>query len=916
MKLKTPELEGDDVLELQRRIVAFGSKGKPVPCTGKFDVDTKAAVERFQKQFGLEQDGIVSFDEYWTIDNWAAEMKPAMEDFLDDYACDHSNVTGDYLKKCNELWSGHVKGKIEIVGSTRTAGGASTCKGFGSQLTQVALTSGKTWTYSKTIDLVENPGIDKTLFWMVMGVMSIYGVRRLKVNNGYRCNFKYFQINKIHGPASMKNHTGHAVDFTIPGSGIARPNGKSLTPRTSKAEHCNQIRDDLASFGIVETFDENTKNRGRTEPRKHAPTWVHLDTTVYEQHTYVKSVEEAIAPQAKLVALPVRLSQRAEANQESLSLLHRHVEQERRGGYFPIGANTIWHGGVHLRVTEGSRVYACLPGRIVAARLAMDPIGSYGSRNFVLIEHHWRDRTFFSLYMHLASQKAPPEGLEEAATWLKHGGRSGDLLTQLADGAVVALDVPVAAGDTLWASSKYGSGGHRTGLLHWEIFAEDHLFEGRKPSKENVKDLLPNAEPKTPPTSRKILIREFQGPTSVDPGETAVYRISKLNVADPTAEEKKQINWRVEWPGGSEVLEDHGPVLQLEVDGTRAGQEVRVMPYMNSPSSDIAVKTEVSTRPQIKWTLVEDGDNDYNVDTEAIRELFADGVLTDGVITDDELADFYADERRATPLRGYVCKFISEWGIPDLSAAIKKLVGRWTTVGLESRIKPYLWWKDAVKAGVDLPGSAHVWHYNPIQLLCALLPARLVLATTRVGSIDPHEAATDKFILDHDITRRDVWGRHVPRYSEINADWGYTLITVHHAGDSGAHTPQEIEEKHMVSNGWSDVGYHFLIDPEGHIYEGRRLFLQGAHVKDNATSTGKVGIIVLGDFEPNWWDDDDEPTTRQMASLLSLALWLKALFPSIKTLGGHRDWDDTACPGETLYEQLPMIRVKARLGAP
>jgi hypothetical protein len=40
---------------------------------------------------------------------------------------------------------------------------------------------------------------------------------------------------------------------------------------------------------------------------------------------------------------------------------------------------------------------------------------------------------------------------------------------------------------------------------------------------------------------------------------------------------------------------------------------------------------------------------------------------------------------------------------------------------LADRMRPYLWWDEAKAAGVDLPASKHVWHYNPIAFLDALL---------------------------------------------------------------------------------------------------------------------------------------------------------------------------------------------------
>jgi hypothetical protein len=68
----------------------------------------------------------------------------------------------------------------------------------------------------------------------------------------------------------------------------------------------------------------------------------------------------------------------------------------------------------------------------------------------------------------------------------------------------------------------------------------------------------------------------------------------------------------------------------------------------------------------------------------------------------------------------------------------------------------------------------------------------------------------------------------------------------------------EIERKHMSEKNWDDVGYHFMIQPNGKIYEGRYLTFKGSHLK--AANAGKIDILVMGDFQYQWWDFDDDPS--------------------------------------------------------
>ena len=66
------------------------------------------------------------------------------------------------------------------------------------------------------------------------------------------------------------------------------------------------------------------------------------------------------------------------------------IERIAPDGCYPIGANSLWHGGVHLPMKRGSMVHAPLSGTVVAARLGSDPSlceHEFGSANFILLRH-------------------------------------------------------------------------------------------------------------------------------------------------------------------------------------------------------------------------------------------------------------------------------------------------------------------------------------------------------------------------------------------------------------------------------------------------------------------------------------------------------------------------------------------------
>jgi hypothetical protein len=124
-------------------------------------------------------------------------------------------------------------------------------------------------------------------------------------------------------------------------------------------------------------------------------------------------------------------------------------------------------------------------------------------------------------------------------------------------------------------------------------------------------------------------------------------------------------------------------------------------------------------------------------------------------------------------------------------------------------------------------------------------------------------------------------------------------IVVHHSAipDGG---PSEIQALHMDARGFADVAYHFMIDSDGMIYEGRKINVRGAHVQ--GFNTGSVGIVLLGNF------NDEEPTKAQLSSLRALVDYLRYTY-EIRYLAGHRDYpnqspDGTECPGDNLYPLL------------
>jgi hypothetical protein len=165
------------------------------------------------------------------------------------------------------------------------------------------------------------------------------------------------------------------------------------------------------------------------------------------------------------------------------------------------------------------------------------------------------------------------------------------------------------------------------------------------------------------------------------------------------------------------------------------------------------------------------------------------------------------------------------------------------------------------------------------------------------------------------------------------------MAFVHHTVTANDYTPQQsasivvgIAKYHRDTNGWNDIGYNFLVDQYGQVFEGRAGGIDqavvGAHAQGyNAQSTG---VAVLGTFT-------DVPIPEAaMAAIAQLLGWKLSLHGvpceggltvvsgggslnryssgtpvAMQRISGHRDGDKTECPGTALYGQLPVLRTRA-----
>lgn len=150
-----------------------------------------------------------------------------------------------------------------------------------------------------------------------------------------------------------------------------------------------------------------------------------------------------------------------------------------------------------------------------------------------------------------------------------------------------------------------------------------------------------------------------------------------------------------------------------------------------------------------------------------------------------------------------------------------------------------------------------------------------------------------------------------------------TKVIVHHtASTANLNNPKQairdIYQWHAIGRAWGDIGYNYVVDTQGNIYEGRyggeRVI--GAHAgKSNA---GSIGISVMGNYETG---DVSDASLVALARLISEKTKIHGIDPTGKSMFrgqvtnnilGHRDVMSTTCPGKNLYDKLPFVAQLAK----
>ncbi|MGY0018219.1 N-acetylmuramoyl-L-alanine amidase [Streptomyces sp. YJ-C3] len=219
-------------------------------------------------------------------------------------------------------------------------------------------------------------------------------------------------------------------------------------------------------------------------------------------------------------------------------------------------------------------------------------------------------------------------------------------------------------------------------------------------------------------------------------------------------------------------------------------------------------------------------------------------------------------------------------------------------------------------------------------------------STTAAPTPDPTETVPEPLpstVAEPQIIPQSVWGPGLSHDGTPAYDTEIKAAVVHHTGvDADNQVPcarsaerlRQIQQDH-VGKGYYDIGYNFVVDRCGQIFEGRTggvdLPVHGAH--DYGFNTDTVGISYIGNFETA------KPTKAALDAIARVVAWKfgqygisptgtvtmtsngdlnvdgnlvpKGTTKTLPRVFGHKDTNATACPGANLYPKLSRIRTLA-----
>ncbi len=240
-------------------------------------------------------------------------------------------------------------------------------------------------------------------------------------------------------------------------------------------------------------------------------------------------------------------------------------------------------------------------------------------------------------------------------------------------------------------------------------------------------------------------------------------------------------------------------------------------------------------------------------------------------------------------------------------------------------------WHDG---GLDWTGAADGFQLRRSGVVRRLRVYELWSRVTTRASRGLSEATAPAIVPRSGWHANEEIVRAAPRFAPA-----VRLAVVHHTAGANSYTPAQaaaivrgIEVYHVQGNGWNDIGYNFLVDRFGTVYEGRAGGITrnviGAH--SEGFNSGTVGVALIGNFITA------KPPRAMQDALVKLLAWRldvahvdplsrvvyvsggNAKFKAgrsvaLRAISGHRDTGPSECPGNDAYALLPAIAKRVSL---
>jgi hypothetical protein len=177
------------------------------------------------------------------------------------------------------------------------------------------------------------------------------------------------------------------------------------------------------------------------------------------------------------------------------------------------------------------------------------------------------------------------------------------------------------------------------------------------------------------------------------------------------------------------------------------------------------------------------------------------------------------------------------------------------------------------------------------------------------------------------IISRQAWGANESLRRGTPSVVTPRFMVLHHTAGNNTYTKAQsaavvrgIYSYHTGTQGWADIGYNFLVDKYGQIFEGRHGGIERGIVGAHAAgfNSGSFGVAVMGNY-----DVVDAPAVA-VEAVAQVAAWKYGVHGidagttrtvsvngrTLRTMIGHRDVGSTVCPGRFLYARMGQLRTR------